>query len=224
MDVQFEQTRSTRQTTQAGLRYPIRPILSYWGVSLLAGGVILYDYLSTWTVPQTLARPGLILYLIASFVFSQVLYYIVARDDGRPLRWWPTLLFAIGNGLCETFSFAISYRLGEVLGAGLFQLFAPQFASLAGFIFGVITFSIYGGLIHGLFWLKILPPHLNDDPLSCKIRRFRPLAEVALVLGWSLCFWLTRDIWTVVLFHVLVDFYLMWRVRPTLFGAVATAQ
>jgi hypothetical protein len=37
------------------------------------------------------------------------------------------------------------------------------------------------------------------------------------VLGWSLCFWLYHDIWTVVAFHILVDFGLMLRVRPVIF-------
>jgi chlorophyllide a hydrolase len=224
VDVQFEQTRSASHATPVRVHYSIRPILSYWGVSLLAGVVFLFHDLRTWAIPQTLARSSLMIYLIVSFVLSQILYVIVARHDDRPLLWGPTWLFAIGNGICETFAFALSYRFGEVLGFGVFQLFAPQAADLAGFIAGVITFSIYGGLIHGLFWLKILPPHLNDDPTSRVIRRFRPLAEVGLVLGWSLCFWLTRDIWTVVFFHILVDFCLMWRVRPSLFTASAGAH
>jgi len=39
------------------------------------------------------------------------------------------------------------------------------------------------------------------------------------VIGWSLCFWLTRDLWTVVFFHILVDIGLMLKVRPPIFGA-----
>lgn len=224
VDVQLDQTRLTSHATPVRLRYPIRPIVNYWVISLLAGGVLLFNDLRTWAVPRTFARLDLFTYLIISFVLSQILYFKVARHDDRPLLWGATWLFAIGNGICETLAFALSYRIGEVLGSGLFQLFAPQFASLAGFIGGVITFSLYGGLIHALFWLKILPPHLNDDPTSRVIRRFRPLAEVGLVLGWSLCFWLTRDIWTVVFFHILVDFCLMWRVRPSLFTATAVTH
>jgi hypothetical protein len=50
--------------------------------------------------------------------------------------------------------------------------------------------------------------------------------EIALVLGWCLCLWLSDDIWTVVFFHMLVDLGLMVRVRPNLFinGNTARAQ
>jgi hypothetical protein len=46
------------------------------------------------------------------------------------------------------------------------------------------------------------------------------MAEVFLVTGWSLCFWLTRDIWTVVIIHIVLDFCMMLRVRPQLFQAL----
>jgi hypothetical protein len=194
-----------------------RLILGYWLTATVLGVVFLRDMISVWNVPATLGNPALIVYLILTFALSQVLYAFVARFDKRPFRLGATTIFALGNGIAETFAFALVYRLGELLGSGLFGLFAPGLAAGAGFAVGVIFFAIYGGLIHGLFWLRVLPPHLNDSPRAVRIRKMRPLAEIALVLGWSLCFWLTRDIWTVVFFHVLVDIGLMLKVRPTLF-------
>lgn len=194
-----------------------RTVLIYWGCSLIAGMVLLRDWLAAWHVPQTLAQPALVVFLIVSYAAAQLLYLIVARHDGRPLSWGSTLIFALGNGFFETLAFAAAYRLGAIIGSAVVGLFAPDAASAAGFGLGLVFFIIYGGLIHGLFWLRILPPHLDDAPLSRRIRKIRPIFEVGLVLGWSLVFWLYQDIWTVVAIHVLVDLGLMWRVRPPLF-------
>lgn len=202
---------------------PERSIAIYWLICLLCGGLLLWDWLAVWNVPATLSQPWLVAYLWCSFALSQVLYVFVARHGGRPIDLRALVLFAIGNGIAETLAFGVVYRLGELLGAWIFGLFAPGLASLAGFVVGVIGFIIYGGLIHGLFWLRVLPPHLDDAPRSRRIRKARPIAEVALVLGWSLCFWLARDIWTVVFFHILVDIGLMLKVRPPIFGAPRAA-
>lgn len=200
-------------------RHPERAIGRYWLISLLVGSVVLWDWLTRWSVPATLATPWLLLYLWCSFALTQILYILVARHGGRPIRLGALVVFALGNGIAETFAFASVYRLGELLGASLAGLFAPGFAATAGFIVGLSSFSIYGGLIHALFWLRVLPPHLDDTPRARAIRRSRPIAEIALVIGWSLCFWLNRDLWTVTFFHILVDVGLMLLVRPPLFGA-----
>jgi hypothetical protein len=219
VDVQFENPLSAASSSPLAAA-DVRPgpsILAYWAICVVIGTPLLWDLLSAWNVGATLAMPWLVLYLLASFAVSQVLYVLVARHDGRPVRWMPTLLFALGNGFAETLAFAGVYRLGEILGSWLVGLVFPAGASIAGFVFGLGLFIIYGGLIHGLYWLKILPPHLDDSPRSRSIRKVRPLFEVALVLGWSLSFWLNHDIWSVIFLHVLVDFGLMLRVRPTIF-------
>lgn len=198
---------------------PERSILIYWGLSLLIGVPLLFDWLTAWNVPTTLRHPWFVAYLLITFALSQVLYVVVARHDDRPLRWSSTWIFALGNGFFETLAFAIVFRLGAILGSTMIGFFAPTAAHTAGFIFGLIAFIIYGGLIHGLFWLRLLPPHLDDAPFSRRVRRLRPIAEVALVIGWSIAFWYMEDIWSIVFLHVLVDLGLMLRVRPILFAA-----
>lgn len=198
-------------------RRPERAILIYWLLATTIGIVFLWDWLTAWNVQATLGNPWLVFYLCCSFALSQVMYVLVARHDGRPLHLGSLVMFAIGNGIAETLAFAAVYRAGEILGAGLFGLFAPGLAAPAGFVVGLIAFIIYGGLIHALFWMPVLPPHLDNAPRAKKIRRLRPLAEVALVLGWSLVFWLYRDIWTIVGLHILVDVGLILLVRPSIF-------
>lgn len=196
-------------------------ILFYWLISLLIGIPILGDWLRSWNVPATLANPWFVIFLLVSFALSQVLYVLVARHDGRPFLWGPTILFSIGNGVIETFAFATVYRLGEWIGNGLAGQLWPTLVGPLGFAVGFTAFVIYGGVIHGFFWLPYLPPHLDDSPRSMRIRKLRPLAEMALVLGWSLCLYLYQDIWTVIFIHILVDLGLMLRVRPPVFLGVS---
>lgn len=220
MDVQLKPTTATKSEVsyvRMGMAHPERAILVYWGVSLILGVLALRHWMGAWNVSATLANGGFVAYLGLSFALSQVLYVLVARHDDRPVRALPTLIFAIGNGIFETLAFAFVYWLGATIGSWVVGLFAPAAASAAGFGLGLVFFMIYGGLIHGLFWLRLLPPHLDESPRSRSIRKFRPLAEVALVLGWSLCLWLYQDIWTIVAFHILVDVGLMLRVRPIVF-------
>lgn len=196
-------------------------ILFYWLISLLIGIPILGDWLRSWNVPATLANPWFVLFLLVSFALSQVLYVLVARHDGRPFLWGPTIIFSIGNGVIETFAFATVYRLGEWIGNGLVGQLWPTLVGPLGFAVGFTSFVIYGGVIHGFFWLPYLPPHLDDSPRSMRIRKLRPFAEMALVLGWSLCLYLYQDIWTVIFIHILVDLGLMLRVRPPVFLGVS---
>lgn len=193
------------------------PILAYWGLATLLAVPLLWDLLSVWHVARTLSQPGMLLLLTLTFIFSQVLYAAVARHDGRPLLPLPTLLFALGNGFAETLAFAGVFRIGQLAGDALAALLWPPLVGAAGFALGVAAFVLYGGYIHAAFWLPLLPPHLDDSPRSQRIRRLRPLAEIGLVLGWSLCFFVYHDIWTVVLIHVLVDIGLMLLVRPAIF-------
>jgi hypothetical protein len=191
--------------------------LIYWGLSALLGFIFIPTWILNWNVAATFERPWLILYLIVSWSISQTVYIIVARHDNRPIHWGAATFFALLNGICETFAFALVYWLGEVIGNALATLFMPSISDIAGFGCGIVFFIIYGGLIHGLFWVKLLPPHFDDSTLSRSLRNIRPLIEIGLVSGWAMCFWITRDIWTVVFFHILVDFILMLRVRPPIF-------
>lgn len=219
MDAKLKQPKGVGGRAGVFVSSAERLILGYWLGATLFGIIFLWDWLAAWNVPATLGNRPLTLYLLLSFALSQVLYALVARYDGRPLHLGATAVFALGNGIAETLAFGLSFRLGELLVGELVRLIAPSAASVAGFIGGLVLFIVYGGLIHARFWLLVLPPHLDDAPRSKAIRRWRPVAEVALVLGWSLCFWLTRDIWSVVFFHVLVDVGLMLKVRPPIFGA-----
>jgi hypothetical protein len=192
-------------------------VLLYWFLASVLALLFLGDWLTQWNVANTWSNPWLVAYLIGTFVLGQLFYLAVARSDQRPLRFWPAALFVFGNGICETFAFALVYKAGAFIASSIVGLFWPDLFSAAAFIGGLVAFILYGGVIHAWFWLHILPPHLDDAPRSRILRKVRPLAEIALVIGWSLCFWLYQDIWTIVFFHLLVDLGLVLLVRPPLF-------
>lgn len=220
MEVKFKTAPATTSEVtyvRMGMAHPERAILIYWGISLVLGVVALRHWIGAWNVGATLSHPGLVIYLALTFTLSQVLYVLVARHDDRPILPLPTVIFSLGNGIFETFAFAFVFWLGGLIGSSLVGLVFPAAASVAGFALGMVFFMIYGGLIHGMFWLRLLPPHFDDSPRSRSIRKARPLAEVALVFGWAICLWVFQDIWTVVFVHTLVDVGLMLRVRPVIF-------
>ncbi len=223
MSAELDTALTSAQATdvQAQSRSAGQFMLIYWGISAVLGLIFLRDWLTSWNVAATFANPGLVALLLVSLICGQGLYFAVARHGGRPIHWGPTWVFAIGNGVFETLAFALVYRLGEVIGNSIASAFAPSLYAL-GFTIGLSLFTIYGGLIHALFWLHILPPHLDDSPRSRRIRKVRPVGEILLVLGWSLCLWLNQDIWTIIFFHIIVDFGLMLLVRPPVFSAEPT--
>lgn len=203
-----------KQRAAAGLEYAV---LAYWAISGVLGLLFLSELLGQWNLAATWSQPWLVGLLIATWGVSQLAYAAVADHGGRRIDWPATIIFALGNGFFETLAFALVFFAGTVLGNGIAAAVLPQFAGPMAFAFGMLFFIIYGGLIHGLFWLRLLPPHLKDTPRARAIRKRRPLVEIGIVTAWSLCFWVTQDFWTVVFFHVLVDFFLMIFVRPPLF-------
>ncbi len=170
-------------------------------------------------VPETLASIWCPAILIATLAFSQWLYSQVAISEERPFNWLGTPIFVIGNAIGETLAFLVVFSAGAFVGD-----FIGRLAGLGGLPFqflkfgcGFFVFLIYGGAIHGLFWMRIFPPHFRDDPRARKIRKFRLWSESALSLAWCLTFFVFRDLWSVVVFHAIVDLVLMIRVRPGIF-------
>jgi hypothetical protein len=170
-------------------------------------------------VSQTIASVWGILLLIATLSFSQWLYAQVAIHEERPFNLIGTPIFIIGNSLGETLAFLLVFKLGAAVGAWLAHIIglAGFFFHLVVFSSGFITFLVYGGAIHGLFWMRIFPPHFREDEWARKIRKFRLWSESILSLSWCLTFYVFEDFWSVVFFHAIVDTVLMLRVRPRIF-------
>jgi hypothetical protein len=140
---------------------------------------------------------------------------LTPSHEGRPFNLLSTNIFSLGNGVFETIAFALVYRFGEGLG-GKMPL-SPKTAMRVGLVFGIVLLTLYNGMIHAFFWIELLPDHFHTTPIAEMVRGFHIPALAVMLVGWCLCFWLTRDVWTVVFFHILVDVVLMVQVRPELF-------
>lgn len=200
-------------------------IIFYWLGALALTWLFRLPEPFVFNVNQTIASVWGITLLLATLGFSQWLYAQVAVHEERPFNLIGTPIFIIGNSLGETLAFLLIFKFGAAAGAWLAQLlglFGMPFHVLV-FGSGFLGFLIYGGAIHGLFWMRIFPPHFREDERARKIRKFRLWSESALSLSWCLTFYIFEDFWSVVFFHAIVDTVLMLRVRPRIFRFISSA-
>ena len=101
------------------------------------------------------------------------------------------------------------FRLGMVLVGRFTQ--NPWALFITGFIF----FMAYSGLIHGLFWLNILPEHVVQTSPWKPL--FMPV-QLMIAGSWALSFFWYRDIRSVIFLHALVDLTMVCNVRFSLFN------
>ncbi len=194
-------------------------IVFYWLSALALTLLFRLPEPFTFNVAQTVASVWGVVLLVVSLGISQWLYAQVAIHEERPFNWLGTPIFIIGNSLGETLAFLLVFKLGTFIGGSLatpFGLAGTSYHVLT-FGFGFLTFLIYGGAIHGLFWMRIFPPHFREDERALKVRKFRLWSESALSFSWCLVFYVFEDFWSVVFFHAIVDTVLMIRVRPRIF-------
>ncbi|EAT58532.1 conserved hypothetical protein [Chlorobium ferrooxidans DSM 13031] len=119
------------------------------------------------------------------------------------------LVFSIGNGIAETFMFYAVFQLGAVLTGKVTQ------NPWAIFLVGFFCFMAYSGLIHGLFWINILPEHVVQ---TSPYKPFFMPVQLLIASSWALAFFWYRDIRTVIFLHALVDLTMVLNVRFSLFN------
>jgi chlorophyllide a hydrolase len=184
-------------------------IYAYWAFAFLVGIIFFKKDILAFnhefdTRRITLLAGSLIVVAINAWVYSHS-----TTDGGRSLDWLTVLVFSIGNGIAETFMFYALFRLGTAL-AGRFTQ-----NPWALFITGFICFIIYSGLIHGLFWINILPEHVVQTSVYKPF--FMPV-QMLIAGSWALSFFWYRDIRSVIFLHALVDLTMVCNVKFSLFN------
>lgn len=184
-------------------------IYAYWAFAFLVGIIFFKKDILTFnrefdTRRITLLAVSLIVVAINAWVYSHS-----TTDGGRALDWPTVLVFSIGNGIAETFMFYALFRLGANL-AGRFTQ-NPWALFISGFLF----FIIYSGLIHGLFWINILPEHVVQTSIYKPF--FMPV-QMLIAGSWALSFFWYRDIRSVIFLHALVDLTMVCNVKFSLFN------
>lgn len=181
----------------------------YWAVALIIGLVFFRKDIVSF---DSRFEPRRLVLLVLSAVIVALNAWVYSHstfDGGRPLDIPTLVVFSIGNGIAETFMFYAVFRMGTALAekvtANAWVLFS------AGFLF----FIIYSGLIHGLFWLDILPEHVDQ---ASPYKPFFMPVQILIAGSWALSFFWYRDIRSVILLHALVDLTMAWNVKFSLFN------
>jgi len=184
-------------------------IYAYWAFAFLVGIIFFKKDILTFNREFDTRRVSLLVASVIVVAINAWVYSHSTTDGGRALDWPTVLVFSIGNGIAETFMFYALFRLGTAL-AGRFTQ-NPWALFITGFLF----FIIYSGLIHGLFWINILPEHVVQTSIYKPF--FMPV-QMLIAGSWALSFFWYRDIRSVIFLHALVDLTMVCNVKFSLFN------
>ncbi len=101
--------------------------------------------------------------------------------------------FSTLNGVLEQFMFIFWFLLGCYVGRQKFQNHPIRI-----FICGYISYVLYSGLIHPLFWFQVLPKHEPFLPMIFIL----PLMSAV----WMWLLWRYRAVTAIVAMHIAIDF------------------
>ena len=184
-------------------------IFAYWFIAIVIGLVFFRKEAFNYNTNFDMRRKILLVASLVIVAFNAFVYSNSTFDGGRPLDIASVILFTIGNGIAETFIFYAAFIVGERL-AGMVTK-SPWVLFITGFIF----FMVYSGLIHGLFWIDLLPEHVNQSS------PYKPLfmpTQILIAGSWALSFFWYRDLPSVFVLHGLVDLTMILNVKFSLFG------
>ena len=184
-------------------------IYAYWAFAFLVGILFFKNDILAFNREFDTRRIALLATSLIIVAINAWVYSNSTTDGGRALDFLTVLIFSIGNGIAETFMFYAVFRLGNAL-AGRFTQ-----NSWALFITGFLFFIIYSGLIHGLFWINILPEHVVQ---TSPYKPFFMPIQLLIAGSWALNFFWYRDIRSVIILHALVDLTMVCNVRFSLFN------
>jgi chlorophyllide a hydrolase len=103
------------------------------------------------------------------------------------------LLFSLLNGILEQLMFVFWFLLGCWIGKQL-GIQSPW----KNFGLGFLSYSIYSGAIHALFWFKVLPAHQPSLVM--------PFILFIMSLVWMWLFWRYRAVVAIIAMHMVIDF------------------
>lgn len=184
-------------------------IYAYWAFALLIGFLFFKKDILAFNREFDTRRIALLGASLLIIAINAWVYSHSTTDGGRPLDPLTVVVFSIGNGIAETFMFYAVFRLGTMLTGKVTQ--NPWALFFTGFIF----FMVYSGLIHGLFWINILPEHVVQ---TSPYKPFFMPVQLMIASSWALAFFWYRDIRTVIFLHALVDLTMVYNVRFSLFN------
>jgi chlorophyllide a hydrolase len=142
---------------------------------------------------------------LATFATALTYALLTRKFETGSYRAAELVTFAVVNGVLEQFMFIFWFLMGCYLA----KISAPGKPILA-FGFGYVAYVVYSGLIHGLFWVAVLPAH-------------RPVTFIMVVLlsitslVWMWLFWRYRAIVSIVAMHIVVDILMIGHLHSAWF-------
>ncbi|WP_076792613.1 hypothetical protein [Chlorobium sp. KB01] len=183
-------------------------IYAYWAFALLVGFLFFKKDILAFNREFDTRRIALLVASLLIIAVNAWVYSHSTTDGGRALDPLTVLVFSIGNGIAETFMFYAVFQLGATLTGKVTQ------NPWATFLVGFFCFMAYSGLIHGLFWINILPEHVVQ---TSPYKPFFMPVQLLIASSWALAFFWYRDIRTVIFLHALVDLTMVMNVKFSLF-------
>ncbi|NHQ60927.1 hypothetical protein G9409_10110 [Chlorobium sp. BLA1] len=184
-------------------------IYAYWAFALLVGFLFFKKDILAFNREFDTRRIALLGASLLIIAINAWVYSHSTTDGGRALDPLTVLVFSIGNGIAETFMFYAVFQLGATLTGKVTQ------NPWAIFLVGFFCFMVYSGLIHGLFWINILPEHVVQ---TSPYKPFFMPVQLLIASSWALAFFWYRDIRTVIFLHALVDLTMVMNVKFSLFN------
>ncbi|MEO0397348.1 MAG: hypothetical protein AAF243_15375 [Cyanobacteria bacterium P01_A01_bin.137] len=173
----------------------------YWGcclISALLVWALRYRPVAAGLIsPEVDERDGYLSALTVGWgvtLLTSAIYVLFTQKyvDGD-YRFIDLTLFSIANGVLEQLMFVFWFLVGSYLGQRLF----PKHP-IRSFWTGYLSYVIYSGLIHPLFWVRVLPSH---EP-------FLPMIGILplMSLFWMWLLWRYQAVAAIVAMHVVIDF------------------
>lgn len=186
---------------------------TYWIIGAAAGIAFLRPDIQYLT-PINLSNPyealaltfGILTTFLTNYTYSKI-----SHTSNRSLDVLTLTAFPILNGIFESILFILTFKLGV-------NIITPfNSSSFVQYFTGFMTMSVYSGLIHALFWLKILPPHLKQDPRMKGTKRVWIVGITFMSMMWCWLYHQYGHFWPVVGLHVLFDAGMVWSIRYSMF-------
>jgi chlorophyllide a hydrolase len=137
---------------------------------------------------------ALILGWLATLLAALGYVLLTRKDVAGSYQIQDLSVFSLLNGTLEQFMFIFWFLLGCWLGSKL----GIQ-PSWKNFGLGFLSYSVYSGAIHGLFWVTVLPSHQSVDVIRLGLLMMMSIA-------WMWLFWRYRAVMAIIAMHMVIDF------------------
>jgi chlorophyllide a hydrolase len=181
------------------------PVWLYWLVCGVATSVLVLKrqqipYLLSPDLKSSQPQKGYVPTIVLGWIVTlaaAIAYAVLTQKQASGSYHIPDLLiFSLLNGILEQLMFVFWFLAGCWIANRL-----NIQSSWMIFGFGFFSYSIYSGLIHGLFWVSVLPLHQAIGNIGIRLSLL-----LVMSLLWMWLFWRYRALVAIIAMHSVIDF------------------